>query len=75
MLIAMGVNVVDVQQRLGHRKPDTTLKVYAHQWKYRAAARSQIGQELDRLFRSDQAELPTPAEARTAQLALPPAHT
>ena len=73
MLIAMGVSVVDVQHRLGHRKPDTTLRIYAHQWKYRAATRSRIGSELERLFRSDQAELPTPAEARTTQLALPPA--
>ena len=73
MLIAMDVSVVDVQHRLGHRKPDTTLRIYAHQWKYRAATRSQIGRELDRLFHSDQAELLAPVEERTTQLALPPA--
>jgi hypothetical protein len=50
MLIALDVSVVDVQRRLGHRKPDTTLRVYAHQWKYREARRSQIGQQLGRLF-------------------------
>jgi integrase len=31
MLIALDFSVVDVQRRLGHRKPDTTLRVYAHQ--------------------------------------------
>ena len=30
MLIAMDVPLTDVQRRLGHRKPDTTLRVYAH---------------------------------------------
>jgi SMODS-associated and fused to various effectors sensor domain/Phage integrase family len=37
MLIALDVPLVDVQRRLGHRKPDTTLRVYAHQWKEREA--------------------------------------
>jgi integrase len=73
MLIAMDVSVVDVQARLGHRKPDTTLRIYAHQWKYRAATRSQIGRELDRLFHSDQPQLHAPAEASTTPFALPPA--
>lgn len=50
MLIALDVSLVDIQRRLGHRKPDTTLRIYAHQWKYREAQRSQIGQQLDRLF-------------------------
>src|SRR5262249_53640637 len=50
MLIALDHNLVDIQRRLGHRKPDTTLKVYAHQWKYRDAQRSQIGQRLGELF-------------------------
>jgi hypothetical protein len=40
MCIALDVSIVDVQRRLGHRKPDTTLRVYAHQWKYREARRS-----------------------------------
>jgi hypothetical protein len=74
MLIAMDVSVVDVQHRLGHRKPDMTLRIYAHEWKYRAAARSRIGSELDRLFHSGRAELLAPAEAREAPLALPFAH-
>ena len=50
MLIALDHNLVDIQRRLGHRKPDTTLKVYAHQWKYREAQRSQIGNKLGELF-------------------------
>jgi integrase len=70
MLIALDVPVVDVQRRLGHRKPDTTLRVYAHQWKEREARRSQIGQQLGQLFR-DRAALPAPAP--TTRLALPPA--
>ena len=53
MLIALDDTVVDVQRRLGHRKPDTTLRVYAHQWKYRDAQRSQIGQQLETLLSSD----------------------
>jgi integrase len=40
MLIALDVPV-DVQRRLGHRKPDTTLRVYAQQWKERDARRAQ----------------------------------
>ena len=43
MLIALDCNLIDVQRRLGHRKPDTTLRVYAHEWKYREAQRSQVG--------------------------------
>jgi integrase len=50
MLIALDHNLVDIQRRLGHRKPDTTLKVYAHQWKYRDAQRSQIGNKLGEFF-------------------------
>jgi len=71
MLIALDVPLVDVQRRLGHRKPDTTLRVYAHQWKEREARRSQIGQQLGQLFN------PTPAlpaaNPTTTRLALPPA--
>jgi integrase len=50
MLIALDYNLVDIQHRLGHRKPDTTLRIYTHQWAYRDAQRSQVGQHLDRLF-------------------------
>src|SRR6266545_969955 len=69
MLIALDVPLVDVQRRLGHRKPDTTLRVYAHQWKEREARRSQIGQQLGQLF-DDSREL---TGATAARLALPPA--
>jgi integrase len=69
MLIALDVPVVDVQRRLGHRKPDTTLRVYAHQWKEREARRSQIGKQLGELFDRGR-ELTSPTVAR---LALPPA--
>jgi integrase len=71
MLIALDVPVVDVQRRLGHRKPDTTLRVYAHQWKEREARRSKIGQQLGRLFDGRKA-LPAPAASETRR-ALPPA--
>jgi integrase len=53
MLIAHNYNLVEIQRRLGHRKPDTTLKVYAHEWKYRQAQRSQIGAQLGLLFSAD----------------------
>jgi hypothetical protein len=71
MLIALDVSVVEVQRRLGHRKPDTTLRVYAHQWKEREARRSQIGRQLGRLFAEPKA-LPAPA-AGDPLPALPPA--
>ena len=57
MLIALDVPLVDVQRRLGHRKPDTTLRVYAHQWKEREARRSQIGRQLGQLF-AERKQLP-----------------
>jgi integrase len=73
MLIALDNSVVDVQHRLGHRKPDTTLRIYTHQWKYRDAQRSQIGQQIEQLFRPDgPTELATGVRVRTP-LALPPA--
>src|SRR5919204_3762694 len=56
MLIAMDFSVVDVQRRLGHRKPDTTLRVYAHQWKFREAQRSRIGRQIGRLIAGDTAK-------------------
>jgi integrase len=68
MLIALDVPVVDVQRRLGHRKPDTTLRVYTHQWKEREARHSQIGRQLGDLFHRNP-ELPRPTVTR---LALPP---
>jgi integrase len=67
MLIALDVPVVDVQRRLGHRKPDTTLRVYAHQWKEREARRSQIGKQLGQLFETHA----LPPAARETRLALP----
>ncbi len=73
MLIALDYSVVDVQQRLGHRKPDTTLRIYTHQWKYREAQRSQIGQQIGRLF-TDDAQTALPAVTQQhAPLALPAA--
>jgi hypothetical protein len=66
MLIAMDFSVVDVQRRLGHRKPDTTLRIYAHQWKYREAQRSSAGRQIGRLIAGEDAN----ALARPA-LALP----
>jgi integrase len=71
MLIAMDYSVVDVQRRLGHRKPDTTLRIYAHEWKYREAQRSQIGAEIDRLFSGDRPKPLAPTAARSPRLALP----
>lgn len=50
MLIALDHNLVDIQRRLGHRKPDTTLRIYAHQWKHHDAQRSQIGAQLGQLL-------------------------
>jgi hypothetical protein len=73
MLIALDHSVVDVQRRLGHRKPDTTLRIYTHQWKYRDARRSQIGHQLGQLFEQPRA-LPTSAPPPApAPLALPAA--
>ena len=73
MLIALEHTVADVQRRLGHRKPDTTLRIYTHQWKYRDARRSQIGHQLGQLFDQPWA-LPTSAPPPApAPLALPAA--
>jgi hypothetical protein len=74
MLIALDDNLVDVQHRLGHRKPDTTLRIYAHQWKHRDAQRSRIGDDLGRLFTDNEHALTTATE-RHALLALPQATT
>jgi len=73
MLIAMDVPLVDVQRRLGHRKPDTTLRIYAHQWRYRDARRSRIGQQLAPLFTVPEPALPPPRAARPRMLTLPAA--
>jgi integrase len=70
MLIALDYSVVDVQHRLGHRKPDTTLRVYTHQWKYRDSQKSRIGDHIGSLFADSGKELRT---GRRAPLALPPA--
>src|SRR5919198_2393697 len=72
MLIALDVSLVDVQRRLGHRKPDTTLRLYAHQWKEREARRSQVGRQLGQLF-DERALLPAHVPGRGTRLALPPA--
>jgi integrase len=70
MLIAMNYSVVDVQRRLGHRKPDTTLRIYAHEWKYREAQQSQIGEQIDRLFAGGGQKALARTAARKSQLAL-----
>jgi hypothetical protein len=54
MLIALGCTLADVQHRLGHRKPDTTLRIYTHQWGYRDAQQSTIAQRLTPLLSSDE---------------------
>ena len=69
MLIALDISIVEVQRRLGHRKPDTTLRIYAHEWKYREARRSQIGQQLGQLFEAR----PQLTTSERKPLALPPA--
>jgi integrase len=71
MLIALDIPLTDVQHRLGHRKPDTTLRVYLHQWKERDASRSDIGQQLQALFTTTARRLP-PAQGGRPPLALPP---
>jgi integrase len=50
MMIALGVPVVEVQHRLGHRTPDTTLRVYAHEWRRTEAERSQVGRRINQLL-------------------------
>jgi Zn-dependent protease with chaperone function len=54
MLIALGCSLADVQHRLDHRKPDATLRIYTHQWSYREAQRSTMGQQLGTLFSTGQ---------------------
>jgi integrase len=50
MLIALDYPLADVQHRLGHAKPDTTLRTYTHQWHHRTARRSTIGNHLSTLL-------------------------
>jgi integrase len=69
MLVALDISIVEIQRRLGHRKPDTTLRIYAHEWKYSAARRSQVGRQLGDLFEA-RPQLTTPERKA---LALPPA--
>ena len=61
--------IVEIQRRLGHRKPDTTLRIYAHEWKYNAARRSQVGRQLGELFEGTRQLTPSGRKP----LALPPA--
>jgi integrase len=71
MLIALNYNVVDVQHRLGHSKPDTTLRVYTHAWRHHDAQKSRIGDHIGRLFAQTQH-----SQLRSGrQLALPPGPT
>jgi len=64
MLIALDYSLIEIQRRLGHRTPDTTLRIYAHEWKYRDAQRSTIGVELGRLFENGAAKAPPLARLR-----------
>jgi len=66
MLFALDHNLVAIQRRLGHRKPDTTLRVYAHEWRQNEAQRSQIGAQLDQLFNPDE-KPPQAAVSTTAK--------
>jgi integrase len=50
MLIALDYKLADVQYRLGHAKPDTTLRTYTHPWRHRDAQRSTIGHDLNTLL-------------------------
>jgi integrase len=50
MLIALNYPIADVQHRLGHANPDTTLRTYTHQWQHRNAQRSTIGAHLAQLL-------------------------
>jgi hypothetical protein len=68
MLIALDYTIADVQHRLGHRKPDTTLRIYTHQWRYHNAQKSRIGDHIGHLFTETRRK-----QLQTAkQLALPP---
>jgi integrase len=53
MLIALGVPLVEVQHRLGHRTPDTTLRVYARQWRRAEAERSEVGSRINQLLKEE----------------------
>jgi hypothetical protein len=66
MLIALKYTIVDVQHRLGHRKPDTTLRIYTHAWRHHETQQSSIGDHIGRLFAQSRID---PGR----QLALPPA--
>lgn len=69
MLIALDTSIVEIQRRLGHRKPDTTLRIYTHEWKYNDARRSQVGRQLGELFEATRQLAPPERKP----LALPPA--
>jgi hypothetical protein len=58
VFLTMAASESGVQQRLGHRKPDTTLRIYTHAWKYRDAQKSRIGAHIGQLFNdTDQKQL------------------
>jgi integrase len=64
MLIALDSNLFEIQRRLGHRKPDTTLRIYAHEWKYRDAQGSSVGEQLGKLFSDGASATPAGAPPR-----------
>ncbi len=49
MLIALGCSVTDVQRRLGHRRADTTLRIYTHEWIDRDVRKREIAGRLESL--------------------------
>lgn len=53
MLLALDVSIVDVQRRLGHRRPDTTLRIYAHEWKRSEMHKSRVGRQIGELFNAE----------------------
>jgi integrase len=72
MLFALGHSIVDIQHRLGHRSPETTLKIYAHQWKLNEAHKSQIGQQLGQLLNAPTSPNDFTAAAHVIELQLAP---
>jgi integrase len=72
MLIALDYTVTDVQHRLGHRKPDTTLRIYVHQWRAQHAKQSTIGSHIGPLLTPSRTQI---ANRRRRPLALPAAQS
>jgi integrase len=72
MLIALNYTVTDVRHRLGHRKPDTTLRIHVHQWRTQHAKQSTIGSHIGPLLTPSRTQI---ANRRRKPLALPTAQS